>query len=189
MKSTVYGVGINDADYPVARKVRGRQIICPIYSTWRNMIKRCYCKKYLASKPTYIGCSVCDEWLIFSNFKSWMDKQDWQGKQLDKDIIKIGNKVYSPETCAFVDRGTNMFLVDAGAIRGNYHAGVYLYGRYNKFSVNCGNPFTKKRDFLGYFDCEKQATAAYIAKKKEHAIRLAGLQTDKRVADALMSLY
>lgn len=189
MKATVFGVGVNDAGYPVARKVNGKQVMCHFYSTWRNMIKRCYCKKYQEIKPTYIGCSVDPEWLTFSNFKRWMEKQDWQGKHLDKDIIISGNKVYSPNSCAFVDQLTNSFIADAAAIRGRCAVGVYFYGRYNKFSANCGNPFTKKREFLGYFDSEVDASNAYLKRKREHAVNLATIQSDERVMVALLRMY
>ena len=66
--------------------------------------------EYLERRPAYKDVVVRQEWLTFSNFKRWMEKQDWEGKQLDKDIIVLGNKVYSPETCAFVLGVTNGFI-------------------------------------------------------------------------------
>lgn len=50
------------------------------------------------------GCSVCEEWLTFSNFKRWMEQQDYEGKALDKDLLVSQNKTYSSETCVFVPR-------------------------------------------------------------------------------------
>lgn len=32
---------------------------------------------------------MADEWNTFSNFKNWMEKQNWEDKQLDKDIIDL----------------------------------------------------------------------------------------------------
>ena len=108
-KRLVYGVGINDADYVVQKwetigYVNGKQKqkliwICPYYSAWKSMLKRCYSSKYQDKRPTYKGCSVSDEWLTFSVFKVWMEKQDWEGKQLDKDLLFEGNKIYSADTC------------------------------------------------------------------------------------------
>ena len=109
---TVYGVGTNDAGYAiqVMESVRGangkpkQRIIwfCPFYRRWVHMLERCYSERYQEKKPTYIGCTVCEEWLRFSNFKSWMETQDWEGKHLDKDLLVEGNKIYSPDTCILV---------------------------------------------------------------------------------------
>lgn len=74
------------------------------------MLERCYSEKLLESNPSYIGTSVCSEWLYATAFKEWMEKQNWQGKSLDKDIIVPGSKLYSPDTCAFVSQATNLFV-------------------------------------------------------------------------------
>lgn len=84
-----------------------------IYSTWSSMITRCYNKNNQTRQPTYIGCSVCEEWHNFQNFAKWMNEMDYEGKQLDKDIKIKGNKVYSPNTCMFVSHSEN--LVEARA--------------------------------------------------------------------------
>lgn len=103
----VYGLGVNDSDYITKQLVDGKYIRCPYYEVWTSMLERCYSDKYQAKHLTYIDCSVCDAWLTFSNFKSWMEIQDWQGKELDKDIRVKGNKVYAPSTCRFVTRAEN----------------------------------------------------------------------------------
>ena len=100
----VWGVGINDADYSVCPRVDGIHINCIYYQTWQSMLERCYSSKYQAKHPTYKSCTVCEEWLHFSNFRSWMVGQNHKGKFLDKDILELGNKIYSPETCIFVTR-------------------------------------------------------------------------------------
>ena len=89
----VFGVGLNDANYTVNPVVSGKSYLCSIYSRWQGMLERCYSKKYQVLSKTYSECTVCEEWLTFSNFKTWMEQQDWKGKQLDKDIIKKGNKI------------------------------------------------------------------------------------------------
>ena len=106
-RKPVFGVGTNDADYIIDRRIDGKRVACPIYRAWKNMLKRCHSDKYQKDRPTYIGCSVCKEWLTFSNFRRWMLTQDWQGKQIDKDIKFKGNKIYSPETCMFVTNKEN----------------------------------------------------------------------------------
>ena len=102
IKKLTYGVGINDANYQVQPRIKGIKYMCPFYQKWQSMLNRAYNKKYIARQPTYIGISVCYKWLTFSNFKRWMEKQDWVGKALDKDIIYPNNKEYSPKTCYFV---------------------------------------------------------------------------------------
>lgn len=91
-KKLVCGVGVNDASYAVNPLINGKQVMCWIYKKWKSMIHRCYDSKIQARQPAYIGCSVCEEWLTFSNFKLWMEAQDWQGKELDKDILTAGSK-------------------------------------------------------------------------------------------------
>ena len=74
------------------------------------MITRCYSENNLKRHSTYAGCTVCDEWLTFSIFKDWMHNQDFKNKELDKDIKSKGSKIYSPETCLFVDRRVNLLV-------------------------------------------------------------------------------
>ena len=185
----VFGVGINDADYPVEPVVDGRKVKCPYYVTWKDMIGRCYSEKLQERRPTYIGCSACPDWLYFMNFRGWMSSQDWEGKALDKDLLKGGNKVYSPSTCAFVDQTTNSFTNDRGRARGDYPTGVHMDKPTGKFQASCSNPFTKKRESLGYFHCPDQAHLAWKKRKHELACQLAELQTDQRVAEALRTRY
>jgi hypothetical protein len=108
LRKPIYGIGTNDADYMVDPRIDGKRGRCPIYRVWKSMLERCYSEKRQAKCPTYIGCTVCKEWLTFSNFRRWMVNQDWQGKQLDKDILVKGNKIYSAETCCFVTQAVNM---------------------------------------------------------------------------------
>lgn len=185
----VFGVGINDADYVVQPTVNGKRGYCPFYQAWVSMLSRCYSEKYQDKKPTYIDCSVCNEWLTFSNFKSWMEQKDWKGKHLDKDLLIEGNKVYSPTTCIFVDRMTNIFTTDSGASRGQFPIGVCFHKRVGKFRACCRNPFTKKNENLGYFTCPNQAHLAWKKRKHELACQLADLQTDERVAKVLRDRY
>lgn len=115
----VYGVGVNDADYPVKPVIHfgsKKRKICPYYQKWKSMLERCYSEKYQAVQPTYKGCKVCDEWLVFSNFKAWVISNniaDISGYELDKDLLKAGNKKYSKENCILVPMIVNRFLINA----------------------------------------------------------------------------
>ena len=198
-KKLVYGVGINDAGYVVNKRdtigyADGKQKqklvwVCPYYERWTSMLRRCYSASFQESRPTYAGCAVSEDWLTFSNFKSWMEKQDWEGNQLDKDLLFEGNKIYSADTCCFVTSMTNLFITDSCNDRGEWLIGVSWHKGMNKFISQCSNPFTKKREHIGYFDCEQEAYQAWLKRKLELAHELAEIQTDPRVAKALIDHY
>lgn len=198
-RKLVWGVGINDADYPVIESHRELNSegewytvvtrTCPIYQAWKGMLQRCYSKKFLEKMPTYIGCSVSEEWLTFSNFKQWMETQDWQGKQLDKDILFKGNKVYSKDTCVFITHMTNSFVTDSAKARGKYPIGVNLDKRSGRFYSSCGDPLGRNGCHIGTYDTPEEAYDAWRIVKLEYAKDVAGLQTDPRVAEALIARY
>ena len=81
------------------------------YKCWYHMIRRCYENK----DTSYKDCSVCEEWLCYANFEKWYDDNYWEcGSEtmhLDKDILKHGNRIYSPNNCIFVPKDINMLFV------------------------------------------------------------------------------
>jgi len=81
------------------------------YKKWISMLKRCYTTS--PYQPTYEHCYVCDEWAYLSNFTLWMDQHDWEGKQLDKDLLGDGYK-YSPENCCFISGKLNILIEPRG---------------------------------------------------------------------------
>ena len=190
----VAGVGVNDADYNVYEYgiVNGKKKAiwsCPFYVTWKSMLVRCYYGKYQDMFPTYIGCSVISEWHLFSTFKTWMQTQDWESKHLDKDILVKANKLYSPETCVFVDARVNTFLAENDVRRGDQPIGVSFHKRDKKYVAKCCSVETKNPKHLGYFDTAEEAHKAWLTYKLEQASILASEQTDPRVAKALIERY
>lgn len=197
-KKLVFGVGTNDAGYTVVKYettevngVRKRKLVwrCHYYQVWKDMIVRCYSAKVQEKYPTYIGCSVADEWLTFSAFKSWMAEQDFEGNHLDKDLLVEGNKVYGPDTSVFIAPLVNTFTTDRGAARGEWLIGASWHKPSEKFIAHCSNPFTKKIEHLGLFATEQEAHQAWAKRKLELAHELAAIQTDPRVAKALIDRY
>lgn len=189
-KKLVYGVGINDADYVVQPLINGKQVECLYYRAWKCMLMRCYSDNFQKKNPTYIGCSVCDEWLRFSNFKQWLECKGWSGQQIDKDLIFDGNKLYSPQTCCLVDNMTNCFFLDRAGFDSRCSlVGVYIRKKDGKYIARCRNPFSNKNDFLGSFNSEIDAHNAWKSRKNQHAIALASAQEDGRVSKRLLEKY
>ena len=199
MNKLVWGVGVNDLGYATqvyeeVTKNGGKRswksvFICKYYAAWTRMLERCYSKKLLERRPSYISTSVCGEWLSATVFKKWMEQQDWHGKCLDKDIIAPGSKLYSPETCAFVLQATNNFVTANDASRGEYPIGVCLLKRTNKYQAYCQNLFTGKQEHLGYFSTPEEAHEAWRKRKHELAQLVAATESDIRVVEALKKRY
>jgi len=166
----VYGVGINDADYTLSKYekfvsaeglLKVRQVwVCPFYSRWQSMITRCYSKNFLIENPSYKDCTVCEEWLTFSKFKSWMETQNWSGKTLDKDILCKGNKIYSPEFCVFVHAKVNLFIIERESKRGEWPIGVHFEESYQKYKSTITS--NNKTVNLGRYDTAEQAHQAWL---------------------------
>lgn len=195
LKPSVCGVGINDAEYTVkinayyTRKdgTRGQKLEweCPYYRVWRHMIGRCYSELSLKDKPSYLKTFVREEWLLFSNFKKWMEKQDWEGKQLDKDLLSNGGMEYSEDTCLFLDKDLNKFCrnFSVGETGASWHKRLKL------FQVSVSNPITKEVEYLGSFSERDKAHRAWGRRKHELALLLAEEQTDINIKEALMKRY
>jgi hypothetical protein len=157
----IYSVGINDIGLSIKGKESSKS--CPYYVRWHEMLRRCYADELLKRRPTYIGCTVCDEWLTFSVFKSWMEKQEWRGRHLDKDILVPGNKIYGPETCIFVPSNINNLLTLPHGSSGDLPVGVEHNS--GKFVARISNG-VGKRKYLGRFATSSEARKAYVSAKK-----------------------
>ena len=199
MKKLVWGVGVNDLGYRVhvkewvtengGKRVQKTVFLCPYYKAWKSMLERCNSEKFLESNPSYVDTSVCSEWLYASAFKEWMEQQDWEGKSLDKDIIAPGNKLYSPETCAFVLKATNSFVTASDASRGEYPIGVSLVKRTGRYRADCKNPFTREGEYLGCFSTTEEAHEVWRRRKDEIAQLVAATESDPRIVEALKKKY
>jgi len=192
-RKLVFGVGINDADYSVSPVTSlGKQVRCGYYKTWADMLRRCYDVNLKLKYPTYAECIVCEDWKYFSKFKSWMETQDWEGKQLDKDLLIRGNKLYSPDTCVFVELKINSFLLENDKTRGQYPIGVSFHKIVGKYTSRVGIRSGKEKH-LGYYHTPEEAHQAWLkaklelAKELSNEILIAG--GDLRIAKALIERY
>ena len=182
-RKLIYGFGVNDAWYLTQPIINGSRVRCPYNATWHNMIKRCYSEVFHLSRPTYKDCYVCDEWLIFSNFKAWMEKQDWQSKHLDKDILNQGNKIYSTGNCIFVTGEINCLLLDNKSTRGDMPIGVSFFKRDGNYKSQI--KIKGINTHLGYYDTPELAHEAYKVAKYAHIKEIA-LQQDEPLCSALL---
>lgn len=154
-----FGVGINDAPY-LTRLIdeNGNRKTCPFYSRWIGVLERCYSKSLIKRRPSYAGCNVCDEWLTFSNFLAWMERQDWHGMALDKDLKIAGNKTYSPDACVFIPIQLNSLLTGKHRNRSlpdgvDFHRQRMMYrARYS---------WNGKNKYLGHYHTAEEASSAY----------------------------
>lgn len=123
-KGVVYGFGINDADYQVkpTQLIKGKYVIvgeCPVYSTWKDLLRRCYSASFRKQKLYYANVTMDSSWHRFSVFKSWFDSVtggnyydiDNRKLRLDKDLLYPDNKHYSPSTCSLVSVKINNFIL------------------------------------------------------------------------------
>lgn len=183
-RKPIYGIAINDADYLTQWKVDGKLKSCPFYARWKQMLRRCYSSEMLHQNPTYSDISVCDEWLRFSNFKTWMEGKDWDGKHLDKDILVIGNKQYHPERCVFVDIEVNILLCDSAAKRNGLPLGVSKgIGKY-KYQASIGEQGVNRS--LGLYNDKMLAHKIWQQEKAKNIKHIAMKQKDSRVMNALL---
>lgn len=161
-RKLIFGVGVNDCegfisdgDYEV------------FYDIWTQMLRRCYSEKLHNKHKTYIGCTVCNEWITFSNFYQWAKDPIngyMNGYFLDKDFVVKGNKVYSPETCIFIPKEISSISTQSKTIRGDLPIGVSHFK--DRYRVR----FSKENKLydLGCFSTPEEAFMAYKEAKEAH---------------------
>ena len=183
-RTSVYGIGINDANYVVNPSVDGVKFTCPIYRMWVAMFKRCYSGSSLSLRPSYVGCTVDERWHSFMAFREWVLAQpEWEGLHLDKDLLVPGNKVYGPDTCLFVPLDVNQFLTFKQKKSFDLPIGVRPC---NKKYIAKVCALNGKMWSSPVCDTKEEAASVYWSKKLECAHTLASLQTDPRVAKAIV---
>ena len=168
---------------------------CPVFRKWASIIERSKSSKFKQRNPTYLDTDVCEEWKHFSVFERWLlqeqPNKNWENCQPDKDLLVVGNKIYSPETTVLVTAQVNGFIGCCNKARGVYMLGVSpcKLSKRNPYQSHCRSPFSKDRGYLGLFPTELEAHLAWQTKKHEYACQLADLQDDRRVAKALRERY
>lgn len=165
----------------------GKDSLC--YTTWVNMLRRCYDKRSYKRNPSYEGCSVCDEWLCFQVFAKWYYSQKGSDKRfhLDKDLLVRGNKIYSPETCCLVPKDINALISYKYKKKNTMPTGVAQRSE-SRFRA-CLNIFGKNK-IIGTYDTVEEAAFAYKVAKEDYVKLVAGKwkdSIDEVVYESLMN--
>lgn len=173
----LYGIGFNSRREHRAN-FNGKTT--PAYRAWRGMLARCYCPKLQGKYPTYIGCTVDEEWHDFQDFADWFESHKYSGLgyELDKDILQVGNKLYSPNRCCLIPHEINCLLSDSGAARGEYPQGVCFFKKTGKFMSQLR--INGKTKYLGSFDCPDEAHQVY-KKAKEAYVKEKAFEWEDRI--------
>lgn len=174
----VYGVGF----YDIGTVIREKGEKCPFKRKWVQMLHRCYFIGRKTTHPTYNQTHVAEDWLIFSNFKAWMEQQDWQDKELDKDLLGDGS-IYSINTCCFLPKEVNGFMRDNNA------KGYFLKDK-KKYSSSVKHPVSKKKVTSGTFASLEEATEGWRKTKRKIAEEIIEhFSLEDRLAEALRKRY
>lgn len=169
-RKLIHGIGTNDANYLVNPVINKITLRCPYYTVWSSMIRRCYSSKFHDVMPTYKGCTVVSDWHVFSVFKAWMKTQNWKGKELDKDILIIGNKSYGPSSCVFVSGEINKLMNNNPSTKGDFPTGVAFDKKNKKYVSQCKVGGANKK--IGRFLTIEEAEYHYLIFKSKVIIQV-----------------
>ena len=176
----VYGVGIND--YPLPKR------LCPTYTTWLYMLRRCYSPLFQKHNPTYIGCTVDSQWHSLSKFNEWALNNGYEKQlQLDKDILSPGNKIYGPNTCIFVTQELNNLLSIKKTNTKELPIGVRKKTNSSKYSAE--GRMDSKFHHIGNYDTPELAHEAYKTFKRNCILVYKERYNQKYIKDALQRVH
>ena len=186
----VYNVGyLGNGKYKSKYLVDSKWKHTKQYLVWRTMIMRCYDVKYSKKHPTYKDCTVCEEWHNFQTFAKWFDENYYEIENtimdLDKDILKNGNKIYCPKYCVFVPQQINKLFTLRTLNRGAYPLGCHLDG--NKFTVKL-NKFGNEV-LIGRTNNINEAFSIYKYEKEKYVKEVADLYKDNIPLKLYEALY
>ena len=182
-----YGVGLNNNTRP--SRIFGK--VVKHYKLWDRMLNRCYSESFKKDHPSYQDCIVSDNFKNYSYFFDWCEDQtgfNIDNFELDKDLIRKGNKVYSEDTCLFLPMEINKVLINKKRDRGAYPVGVDFNkkrGKYRARYSKCGvsiqiGIFYNPHDAFCAYKKEKEKEIKLLAEKYKHKI-------DNRAYNALIA--
>lgn len=168
---TVYGVGYIGVG---KHKVSINKVVTPVYKAWAGMLERCYSENMKHRNNTYFHIStVCEEWHNFQTFGDWYEKNKYEINErlhVEKDILVIGNQIYSPDTCLLVPQVLNTLFINKSNNRGLPN-GI----------IKQGNGYLAKynHEHLGIYETVEKAYEVYAIEKKKNIVMVANQYKDK----------
>ena len=144
-----------------------------IYSKWKGMIYRCYDQKHLEKFPTYKTVTVCEEWLCYANFEKWFNETYVKFGdvvfEIDKDLKQLNktHKIYSPETCVWLPKKINYFIINHQHNNSSGALGVSWVSDRNNWLSQIKMFNTGKTKNLGRYNSKEQAYQSYLKAKLE----------------------
>lgn len=173
----IFGKGLNDLT-----------CMAEGYTTWHSMLRRCYSSVYQKDKPTYKGCEVSKEWLLFSNFNAWYKENYVEDWHLDKDLVGTGS-LYSAENCVFLPNIIN------SAIEYKFNNGLPSGVSHKTANSNyvaqlsIGHKGKRKTQHLCSSSDPMVCFAVYKQAKEKYIKELADLHKEKLHPKAYKALY
>ena len=186
LRNGVFGKGIQDI--PNAQR---DPIYKKAYSRWYNLLQRCYSSNFHKNHPTYARASICEDWLVFSNFYYWITSFDnWENLEIDKDLLS--GAYYSPETCLLLPKNLNTFLTFSQKTNTNMIGVNYYTPKGQKevvfratISVKFKGGHSNKH--LGHFATPLEGHLAWLSAKADQLDEYI-LKSDGKVKLTLLSL-
>ena len=179
-----YFRGFNGQGYIGVGKYNSNPKRNPAYFKWMSIWRRIG-QIGNPAFASYIDCTMDVRWESLQDFSEFYHNCPYRqdGWELDKDIMVPGNKIYGPDTAAYVPKELNLFFVQRQK-KSNLPRGVSN----NKKSLSAQIHIEGKLTILGIFYTVESAYMAYKEAKEKDAGRLAdkyeGL-VDPRVIKAL----
>lgn len=186
-KGLVCGIGIYD---PRALCMTEAPHLPRVYRMWNSMLQRAQ-QKYAEQRPSYAGTTVDPAFIRFADFAAWATGQiGWNAEdaQLDKDLLRKGNRVYGPDNCTFLPLRVNSLIITNASRRSKFPVGVRPGRTAGTFEARVNNSGTKIS--LGTYRDVGAAFAAYKQGKEELVRRIADefkSRIDPRAYAALMA--
>lgn len=159
-KKKVRGIGIiGEGQYPVKYVRQGVVKYTLAFETWLTRLKSVVSVNYKKRRKGFKGVEVAEEWLNYQNFAKWFYEQVklyGKGGVVDKDLLFLGNKVYSPTTCCYIPQAINALFSMKSDTKG-------FYLKKGKYSVSVNIDGVRK--YIGSYDDEDSAKIVYFQTK------------------------
>lgn len=195
LRTLIYGVGINDVMISEFTKTRTWKVWCGIIRRTDNRDP-----VWIDKKSSYKDCTLDPRWFKLSVFKEWIEQwDDFENKEVDKDILIPGNLHYGPDTCLMVRRIVNQWFKPQDENKSDLPRGVCwnsgwkkgkspkpYRAQINPLQVIDGEVKIGKRTALGHFLTEEEASDAFQKARKESLQILIDTETDIKVRDAIL---